>query len=145
MFSVEEFDAIEEVNNKTFQDFFRQFEFDNHEDKVAPFFQIGKALNAIDYEQRWVYKGGISEPPCTQYVYWNVVRRIYPIEIERFQWYKDFMYSKKKYLGTYKNNRKIQDVHVEKHLVSYVSAVFFKKAQIFIMLASSLMAYTMMY
>lgn len=65
MFSVEEFDAIDEKNNKTFQDFFRQFKFEDHEDKVAPIFDIGDALNIIDYSERWVYKGSVSEPPCT--------------------------------------------------------------------------------
>lgn len=64
-------------------------------------------MNAVDFTERWLYKGSVTEPPCSQFVYWNVVRKVYPIEIERFGWYKDFMYSKKKYLGSYKNNRKI--------------------------------------
>jgi len=110
-FSVEEFDAIDEATNKTFQDFFRQFEFENTEDKVAPFFQIGEALNAVDFSEKWMYKGAISEPPCTEGVYWNIVKKIYPMEIERYELLKDFLYAKKGYLGSYKNNRKIQSVH----------------------------------
>jgi hypothetical protein len=32
---------------------------------------------------------------------------MYPIEIERMALLKDYLYSKKGYLGSYKNNRKI--------------------------------------
>jgi carbonic anhydrase len=35
-FSVEEFDEIDEVQNKTLQDFFRQFKFEDTQDKIAP-------------------------------------------------------------------------------------------------------------
>lgn len=35
-FSVEEFDEIDEVQNKTLQDFFRQFKFEDTQDKLAP-------------------------------------------------------------------------------------------------------------
>lgn len=144
MFSVEEYDkTIDEVNNKTLQDFFRQFQFEVHEDKVSPEFWIGDALNTINYLSRWVYTGAITEPPCPEEVYWNIVRTIYPIELERYQWYKDFIYSKKEYLGTYKNNRKIQQVHKDDHLVSYIGAYFFQKSQIAFLACATLLGYSM--
>jgi len=108
-FSVEEFDkTINEASNKTMQDFFRQLKFEDHEDKIAPSLLFGDVMNSLEYEDRWTYKGSISEPPCEKYVYWNIIRTIYPIEIDRFALFSDFMYSKKKYTGSYKNNRKIQ-------------------------------------
>ena len=107
LFSVEEFNEIDETKNKTFQDYFRNFEFDNTEDKEVPFIAFGDVMEAVDYLDRWTYKGSLSEPPCEQYVYWNVVRTTYPIELERFDYFKQYIESKKEYLGGYKNNRKI--------------------------------------
>lgn len=107
MFSVENFDEIDEVSNKTFQDFFREFEFENTEEKIAPIFTIGDVMKAINFEDRWAYKGSVTEPPCATFVYWNLVRTVYPIEIERYELLKDYLYAKKGYLGNYKNNRKI--------------------------------------
>ena len=145
MFSVEDFDkSIDEKSNKTFQDFFRQFDFQNHEDKNASLFDIGDVLNLIDYQDRWAYKGAIPEPPCDRYVYWNIVRKVYPIELERYEWYKEFLKSKKAYLGSYKNNRKIQSVEKEYHKVTYIGAFFFQKYQIAAMVASSILAFAMM-
>jgi|TARA_B110001450_G_C17480657_1_gene424089 carbonic anhydrase len=109
-FSVEEYDEIDAVHNKTLQDWFRQFKFEDTGDKVAPFFDIGDVLNEVDYGERWTYKGAGSEPPCTQFIYWNIIPKVYPIEMDRFAVFKDFLYAKKGYLGSYKNNRKIQAV-----------------------------------
>lgn len=36
-------------------------------------------MNSIDFEDRWVYKGSYTEPPCNGGVYWNVIRTVYPI------------------------------------------------------------------
>jgi carbonic anhydrase len=39
-------------------------------------------MDALDLEDRWMYKGSYTEPPCTGGVYWNVLRTIYPINAE---------------------------------------------------------------
>lgn len=36
-------------------------------------------MNNLDYTERWVYKGSNTQPPCNKYVYWNVLKTIYPI------------------------------------------------------------------
>jgi carbonic anhydrase len=95
-------------------------------------------MEAVDYLDRWTYKGSLSEPPCEQYAYWNVVRTTYPIELERFDYFKEYLSSKKEYLGGYKNNRKIQTV--TSHHVQYVSANFFSKIQIMSVVLFSLIA-----
>jgi hypothetical protein len=33
-----------------------------------------------DMDNRWVYKGSVTTPPCDTFVYWNVVRRVYPLK-----------------------------------------------------------------
>ena len=29
--------------------------------------------------ERWVYKGSMTYPPCNQFVLWNIVNKIYPV------------------------------------------------------------------
>lgn len=41
---------------------------------------IGDLLMMADMSKRFVYKGSLTVPPCTTYVYWNILRSIYPIE-----------------------------------------------------------------
>ena len=36
-------------------------------------------MNMIDTDNRWVYKGTLTTPPCTGFVYWNVLNTVYPI------------------------------------------------------------------
>ena len=48
-------------------------------------------MNALNFEDRWTYKGSLPDPPCDQFVYWNVLNTIYPIEIERFDLFKSLM------------------------------------------------------
>ena len=34
----------------------------------------------VDMKDRWVYKGSVTTPPCATYVYWNVVKGVYPLK-----------------------------------------------------------------
>jgi carbonic anhydrase len=36
-------------------------------------------MNNLDYSERWVYKGSNTHPPCNKYVYWNILKTVYPI------------------------------------------------------------------
>jgi carbonic anhydrase len=36
-------------------------------------------MKLVDIENRWVYKGSVTTPPCDKYVYWNIASTIYPI------------------------------------------------------------------
>lgn len=48
-------------------------------------------MNAMNLEDRWVYKGSYTEPPCTGGVYWNVVRTVYPIDNNMLEYIKNKM------------------------------------------------------
>jgi carbonic anhydrase len=41
---------------------------------------FGDLMTMVDLEDRWVYKGSVTTPPCDSIVYWNVVKRVYPIK-----------------------------------------------------------------
>lgn len=40
----------------------------------------GDLMMLVDFNDRWVYKGSVTTPPCATYVYWNVLRKVYPIK-----------------------------------------------------------------
>ena len=84
MFSVEEFEEIDQAKNGTFQKFFEHLKFD-HSDPTVPIIGFGDMMDQVDFEKRWIYKGSMNEPPCEQYVYWNILEGIYPIKIEEFE------------------------------------------------------------
>jgi carbonic anhydrase len=39
----------------------------------------GSLMEMVDNNNRWVYKGSVTTPPCATNVYWNVLSTIYPI------------------------------------------------------------------
>jgi carbonic anhydrase len=50
---------------------------------------VTKFMNALDFEDRWIYKGSYTEPPCTGGVYWNVLRNVYPIDNNKLESIKE--------------------------------------------------------
>ena len=48
-------------------------------------------MNAINLQDRWIYQGSYTEPPCNTGVYWNVLRTVYPIDNNVFEHIKHKM------------------------------------------------------
>jgi carbonic anhydrase len=40
----------------------------------------GELMMLVDMNNRWVYSGSVTTPPCDTSVYWNVLRRVFPIK-----------------------------------------------------------------
>jgi len=36
-------------------------------------------MDTIDFDNRWIYKGSRTMPPCGRYVFWNILHKVYPI------------------------------------------------------------------
>ena len=45
----------------------------------------GQLMNLASTNNRYVYTGSLTTPPCTEKVYWNVINRIYPIKARHLE------------------------------------------------------------
>ena len=41
-----------------------------------------------DTDNRWIYKGSVTTPPCHRFVYWNVLKTVYPIKQRHLDQFK---------------------------------------------------------
>ena len=41
---------------------------------------MGQMMNMVSTNNRYVYTGSFTTPPCTEKVYWNVINKVYPIK-----------------------------------------------------------------
>ena len=66
---------------------------------------LAALMDALEWGNRYVYKGSMTTPPCAQYVYWNVIRRVYPISPEHVRFFRD---QQKRFSGVEDNYREVQ-------------------------------------
>ena len=72
---------LDEKQQKIVDAFFDSLKWDETsvDPKVAEV-PYGDLMMMVNTRDRWVYKGSVTTPPCAQYVYWNVLRTIYPVK-----------------------------------------------------------------
>ena len=107
--------------------FFQSLQWDNdlttvpYDDPVADLVTFGNLMELVDFDNRWAYKGSGTTPPCTSFVYWNVLSTVYPIKAEHVELFKNQLARGQdgdlKALG---NWRETQDI--DNHGVIYVSS-----------------------
>lgn len=61
------------------------YDFSDPESLEIPY---GQLIDALDTNNRWVYKGSVTTPPCATTVYWNVLSKVYPIQPKHLAQYK---------------------------------------------------------
>ena len=80
LFSVNEYTAkLTHSEQKIIDTFFDSVDLTKTNDPVQSLITFGDLMNMVDTENRYVYKGSLTAPPCDQYVYWNVLSTVYPI------------------------------------------------------------------
>jgi len=53
---------------------------DDDADPSVDFIAIANMMELIDMNNRYVYRGSLTTPPCATDVLWNVVSTVYPIK-----------------------------------------------------------------
>ena len=80
IFSVNEYTAkLTHAEQKIIDTFFDSVDLTKTNDPVQSLITYGDLMNMVDTDNRYVYKGSVTTPPCGQSVYWNVLSTVYPI------------------------------------------------------------------
>jgi len=119
MFSVNDHDSVDESLVEIIDKFFESLDWSNENDPLVPEVPYGDLMMAVDMNNRWVYKGSVTTPPCAQSVFWNVLRTIHPIKQEHLDKYLKQLERGADDLASTGNWRMIQPV--DKHNVIVIS------------------------
>lgn len=85
MFSVDNYNAkLTWAEEKIIDNFFENINMDQVGDKssatAVDWVLYADLLSLVNTDNRWVYRGSVTTPPCAQNVYWNVMTTVYPIK-----------------------------------------------------------------
>ena len=89
MFSVEDYTAdLSETQLAVINAFFDGLSWDETGEVTADLILYGDLMEMVDSNNRWIYKGSVTTPPCATYVYWNVMSTIYPVTKKHLELFK---------------------------------------------------------
>lgn len=75
---------------KIIDDFFESLEWNETlVNPMVPKVPYSELMTLVDTNNRWVYKGSVTTPPCATLVYWNVVKTIYPIKLKHLEMFQN--------------------------------------------------------
>lgn len=121
VFSVEDYTAeLTWAEERIIDTFFDSLQMDD-ETEAGPNVDMvtyGNLMQMVDMNNRWVYKGSVTTPPCAENVYWNVLSTIYPIKAEHLALFEAQL-DRTVGLKAAGNWREIQET-TDAHTVSYV-------------------------
>ena len=76
---------------------------ENKEENVK--LSLADLMDSLDWGNRYAYKGSMTTPPCARYVYWNVIRRVYPVTAAQVAFFRE---QQQKLSGQEDNYREVQ-------------------------------------
>jgi carbonic anhydrase len=80
VFSVDKYTAdLTFAQQQVVDNFFDSLKWSDTASPTVDMVTYGSLMELVDFENRWVYKGSVTTPPCATFVYWNVLSTIYPV------------------------------------------------------------------
>lgn len=78
---------------------------------IVDMVNYGELMMMSEMKNRWIYKGSVTTPPCDTFVYWNVLKRVYPIKAKHLALFKTQLARAGEGMETTGNFREIQEVN----------------------------------
>ena len=125
MFSVKEPTAAVSVADQVVIDkFFDSLQWDIVDrNPIAPVIPFADLMDLFDLKknERWAYTGSLTRPPCSEYVFWNVIKTVFPIKQRHVQEFRRKQLERNEYywnppkletdiVGIYNNEIKVKVV-----------------------------------
>jgi carbonic anhydrase len=79
LFDVNDYRPVNETTKANWNKFWTQLDIEH---RFSEHLDFGKVMKFVNFRERWVYRGSLTVPPCTQYVYWNVINDVFPVDAE---------------------------------------------------------------
>jgi hypothetical protein len=124
MFSTTEYTAdLSPAERYVIDAFFDGLKWDESGAIVSDLILYGDLMEMVDSNNRWIYKGSVTTPPCATFVYWNVLSTIYPVSKKHLDKFVNTQLAQGEdgMLDDYGNWREIQEV--DEHAVIYVQDI----------------------
>ena len=82
-------EELNQYQKDVINDFFESLNWDKTDGQwFANEVRYGDLVMMVNTDDRWVYKGSVTTPPCASLVYWNVLRTVYPLPPRFLQQFK---------------------------------------------------------
>jgi carbonic anhydrase len=81
--------SVTDAQRAAIDKFFDSLMLYDHTNPESKEVAYGELIDALDTDNRWVYKGSVTTPPCARLVYWNVLAQVYPVQPKHLLQYKD--------------------------------------------------------
>lgn len=132
MFSVNDYTAeLTWAEQKIIDEFFESLAWSKFNPaKAGDSWDVSRAryadlLNMVDTNNRWVYRGSVTTPPCAENVYWNELRTIYPVSQKHVDQFKAHLktaagYSGDQTLDVIGNRREVQPETATHNVMVYM-------------------------
>lgn len=80
IFSVDKYTAdLSFAEEEVIDNFFSSLKWSDTGSPIVDMVTYGSLMEMVDSNNRWIYKGSVTTPPCATFVYWNVLSTIYPV------------------------------------------------------------------